>query len=152
MILLAVTALLIAAGGFISLAAAVGVLRLPDLFMRMHASTKAGALGTGLLLLSVAVVYGDSGVTLRVLATIVFIFLTAPVAAHAIGRAAYLSGEVALWEGTLVDELAEVTGEERLAGGRTGGPTSGRTGGPPAGARPREGDGAGADGDAGPAG
>ncbi len=142
MILLAATALLIAAGGFISLAAAVGVLRLPDLFMRMHASTKAGALGTGLLLLSVAVVYGDSGVTLRVLATIVFIFLTAPVAAHAIGRAAYLSGEVALWEGTLVDELAQVTREERLAGGRTGGP--------PAGARPREGDGAGVDRDAGP--
>lgn len=117
MILVVATALLVASGAFILLVAAVGVLRLPDIFMRMHASTKAGALGAGLLLLSVALVEGELGATLRVTATILFIFLTAPVAAHAIGRAAYRSGEVSLWEGTLVDELARDSGN-----GESGGP------------------------------
>lgn len=116
MIVLILTALLVAAGAFILLVAAVGVLRLPDVFMRMHASTKAGALGAGLLLLSVAVVEGELGATLRVAATILFIFLTAPVAAHAIGRAAYRSGEVSLWEGTFVDELAQASGKRKEGG------------------------------------
>lgn len=86
------------------LVAAVGVIRMPDLPMRMHAATKAGTLGAGLILAAVAVLYGDLGVTMRAVATIVFLFLTAPVAAHMIGRAAYFVG-IELWEGTRVDEL-----------------------------------------------
>jgi multicomponent Na+:H+ antiporter subunit G len=87
------------------LVAAIGMLRMPDLPMRMHAATKAGTLGAALLLLAVALAYGDMGVTMRALATIVFLFLTAPVAAHMIARAAYLSGDLQLWEHTLIDEL-----------------------------------------------
>ena len=98
---------LILLGAFFALVAAIGLLRMPDLLMRMHAATKAGALGAGLLLLAVAVSFGDSGVTVRVLAAIVFLFLTAPVAAHVIGRAAYYAGRVQLWSKTLVDELQE---------------------------------------------
>lgn len=111
--MLVAAAALIVAGAFLVLVAAIGVVRLPDLFMRMHAATKAGALGTGLLLLSAAFVHGELGVSLRVLAAIVFLFLTAPVAAHAIGRAAYLSGEVRLWEGTFVDEMRGAEGGRR---------------------------------------
>ena len=86
------------------LATAVGLLRLPDIYMRMHAITKAGTLGVGLVLLAVAVFFGELGVVTRSLAAIAFVLLTAPVSAHMIGRAAYLD-KVRLWEGTLVDEL-----------------------------------------------
>ena len=98
---------LVLLGAFFALVAAIGLLRMPDLLMRMHAATKAGTLGAGLLLLAVAVSFGDSSVTVRALAAIVFLFLTAPVAAHVIGRAAYYTGRMKLWSGTLVDELQE---------------------------------------------
>jgi multicomponent Na+:H+ antiporter subunit G len=99
-------AVLMLAGAAFMLIAAIGVLRLPDVLMRMHASTKAGTLGAGLLLLAVALIYGEIGIATRALATIAFLVLTAPVAAHMIGRAAYLVG-VQLWEGTIVDELKD---------------------------------------------
>ena len=100
------TAALVIAGGLFALAAALGVLRLPDVFIRMHASTKAGTLGCGLILVAVAVHFGEAGIVARALAAIVFLLLTAPVAAHMIGRAAYRTG-VPLWKGTVIDELAQ---------------------------------------------
>lgn len=75
-------------GGFFTLIAAVGVLRLPDVLTRMHASTKAGTLGSSLILIGGAIVYGDTAVTVRVVAIILFLMLTAPIGAHMIGRAA----------------------------------------------------------------
>ncbi|WP_299616040.1 monovalent cation/H(+) antiporter subunit G [Pelagibius sp.] len=98
------TALLVLAGGLFALAAALGVLRLPDVLIRMHASTKAGTLGCGLILLAVAVHFGESGIVARAVLAIVFLLLTAPVGAHLIGRAAYRTG-VPLWQGTVIDEL-----------------------------------------------
>lgn len=98
-----VVALLLLSGGFFSLVAALGVVRLPDVFIRMHASTKAGTLGGGLIMAAVAVELWDAGVTARVIAIIAFLLLTAPIAAHIIGRAAYRIG-VPLWEGSVVDE------------------------------------------------
>ena len=62
------------------------------------------ALGVGLILLGVALFFGDFAIGVRALAIVIFMFFTAPVAAHMIARAAYLSG-VPLWEGTLSDEL-----------------------------------------------
>jgi multicomponent Na+:H+ antiporter subunit G len=101
-----ITAGLLVIGGTLALLAAVGVVRLPDLFTRMQASTKAATLGIGCILLALAVYFNDLGVTVRVLLVIAFLFLTAPVAAHMIGRAAYFDG-VPLWEGTLMDELRD---------------------------------------------
>ena len=97
-----VTALLVLAGGFFSFVAALGVLRLPDVLIRMHASTKAGTLGCGLILCAVAVHFGEAGIVARAVTAIVFLMLTAPVAAHMIGRAAFRTG-VPLWKGTIVD-------------------------------------------------
>lgn len=97
---------LVLLGAAFMLVAALGLLRMPDLLMRMHAATKAGTLGAALLLLAVAVASADAGVTVRAAATIVFLFLTAPVSAHVIGRAAYNSGKLQLWEKTHLDELA----------------------------------------------
>ncbi|MEM1055558.1 MAG: monovalent cation/H(+) antiporter subunit G [Bacteroidota bacterium] len=92
-------------GAIFALIAALGIVRFPDLLTRMHAATKAGTLGAGLLLLAVAVAFADAGVAARAAAGIAFLVLTAPVASHAIGRAAYFCG-VRLWERTEVDELA----------------------------------------------
>ena len=99
--------LLLLLGSLFVLVAALGVLRLPDLLMRMHAATKAGTLGAGLLLVAVAVAAPETSVMARALATFVFLLLTAPIAAHLIARAAYHTGEATLWDRTCVDELAE---------------------------------------------
>jgi len=91
-------------GVFFILIAGVGLLRMPDLYLRMSTATKASTLGLGLILLGTAIYFGNLGIASRAIATIIFVMLTAPVSAHMIGRAAYTNG-VALWEGTEVDEL-----------------------------------------------
>lgn len=96
--------LLILLGAGLMLLAAIGIIRLPDLPTRMHATTKSGALGTSLIMVGVAVYFADVAVVTRVIAIIAFIILTAPVAAHVIGRAGYFVG-VPLWKGTVKDEL-----------------------------------------------
>ena len=99
------TGIILLLGGFFVAVSAIGVLRLPDVFMRMHAATKAGTLGAGLVLLAAALLFGTLSVTVK--ATVVFVFLlfTAPVAAHVLGRAAYYDG-VEKWSRTGLDELA----------------------------------------------
>jgi len=84
--------------------AAVGIVRLPDTLMRMHAATKAGTLGAGLLIIGGAVFFQELGVILRAAGIIALMVLTAPVAAHLVGRASYLSG-IALSDRTWIDEL-----------------------------------------------
>ena len=91
-------------GVFFIFIAGIGLLRMPDLYLRMSASTKAATLGLALILLGTAIYFGELGITSRAIATIIFVFLTAPVSAHMIGRAAYSNG-VKLWDGTEVDEL-----------------------------------------------
>ena len=96
--------LLLLASAFFMLLAALGILRLPDLPTRMHASTKAGALGAILVMTAVAFYFAEGVVVTKAIAVIVFILITAPIAAHAIGRAGYFVG-VPLWEGSVKDEL-----------------------------------------------
>jgi multicomponent Na+:H+ antiporter subunit G len=91
-------------GAVLMLIAALGLVRMPDLLTRMHATTKAGALGSGLMVLAVAFHFGQTDIVARAVAVVIFIILTAPIAAHAIGRASYFVG-VPLWEGTVKDEL-----------------------------------------------
>lgn len=101
-----ITATLLLLGGGLMLIAAIGVVRLPDLLTRMHATTKAGTLGAALTIAAVAVHFADAAVTARAVAIILFIVLTAPVAAHVIGRASYFAC-VSLWQGTVKDDLRE---------------------------------------------
>ena len=97
-------AVLLPLGGFFCLVAALGMLRLPDLLTRMHAATKAGTLGVGLLVLAAALHFNEVGMTLRAFTVALFVLLTAPVAAHLIGRAAYHAG-VSLSPKTKIDQL-----------------------------------------------
>ena len=99
--------ILLVIGSFFMLVAGLGMLRMPDLFLRMSCSTKAATIGVGTLLFALALYFVNLGVATRALATICFIFLTAPVGAHRIGRIAYLVG-VQLWDGTIKDELQGV--------------------------------------------
>lgn len=91
-------------GACFMLIAALGVWRMPDLLTRMHATTKAGVLGAGLMLLGLLFKFPELNVLVRVFAVVGFTVLTAPIAAHVIGRAGYFIG-VPLWEGTIKDEL-----------------------------------------------
>lgn len=103
MIEIIISALLLLAAAVIVLAA-VGLLRFPDLPTRMHATTKSGVLAIILIMVAVALYFSRADITTRVLAIIVFTLITAPIAAHTIGRAGYLSG-VGLWEKTKRDDL-----------------------------------------------
>ena len=91
------------AGATLALLAAVGVLRMPDLFTRMQASTKAATLGLGCLLAGLVLSLPELSVFIRAGTVAAFVMLTTPVAAHVIARAAYLTG-VPLWKGSVVDE------------------------------------------------
>ena len=85
-------------GGFFAFVAGLGVLRLPDVLTRMHASTKAGTLGSALILAGAALHFDDFAYTTKAILAILFILLTAPVAGHMIGRAAVRTG-VPMWTG-----------------------------------------------------
>ncbi len=98
------SAILMLIGAGFMLIAAIGVARLPDVFMRMHASTKSATLGVGCLMLGAALYFGDFAIAARAIAVVIFFFVTAPVAAHMLGRAAYLA-DVPLWDKTLSDDL-----------------------------------------------
>jgi multicomponent Na+:H+ antiporter subunit G len=91
------------AGALFALLAAVGVLRMPDVFTRMQASTKASTLGLGCALVGLALQQPELAVVVRALSIAAFMMLTTSVSAHVIARAAALTG-APLWDGTLVDE------------------------------------------------
>ena len=99
-----ISLILLLLGAIFMLLAAIGLARMPDVIMRLHSSTKSTTLGVGLIMLGVALRFNDFAISVRALAIVIFMFSTVPVAAHLIGRAAYLSG-VPLWEGTLSDEM-----------------------------------------------
>lgn len=91
-------------GALLILISGIGILRLPDLYTRMSATAKAATLGVGIVLMGLAVLDGSLAVTGRVLLTITFLLLTAPVAAYAIGQAAYFYG-IPISPITAFDEL-----------------------------------------------
>lgn len=84
--------------------AAVGVVRLPDVFSRLHAATKATTLGLTLVLVGAAIISPSPGVAGKLALAIILQLVTAPVAAHVVGRAAY---RAELPSELVVDELAE---------------------------------------------
>lgn len=81
-------ALMLLIGSFFTLVGAIGLVRLPDFFMRLHAPTKATTLGVGGMLLA-SIAYSIShGVSLHELLITLFLFVTAPVSASLLARAA----------------------------------------------------------------
>ncbi len=87
----ALSALCLAGGVFFLFVGTLGLLRLPDVYCRLHATTKCDTLGAGLVLLSLAL-QSSFAAAIKLGLIIVFILITNPVAAHIIARAAYVTG------------------------------------------------------------
>lgn len=83
------TAIFLILGALLSLAAAIGLLRFPDLMSRMHAATKPQVLGLFLLLAAMALQLRSWSVLPILLVAWIFQLLTVPVSAHMVGRAGY---------------------------------------------------------------
>ncbi len=96
--------LFVVMGAGFALVAAIGILRLPDFYTRIHAASKAGTVGSVLALVALAIVSVETAEILRAIAAIVFFFLTAPISAHLLGKAAYSAG-YHMWEGSVLDEM-----------------------------------------------
>lgn len=90
-------------GLFFDLVGCIGLVRFPDIYNRLQASTKCVTLGTTLLLLAPLIHFGWSSIGIKALLCILFIFLTAPTAAHAISRGAYRA-KYPLWKGSVLDK------------------------------------------------
>ena len=98
-------AILILIGSSLALVAALGLQRFGDVFARMHAATKPATLGLALVLLGAALAISSPGAVAKLLLVVVFQFLTAPLAAHLVGRAAFRTG-TELHPSTNFDDLA----------------------------------------------
>lgn len=96
-------------GTFLMLISGVGLVRLPDVYCRMHAAGKAGTLGVALLILAPALHFAGTEpfVTVRAIAAIVFQMLTTPGATHLLAHACYVRG-YPVHSGTELDELESV--------------------------------------------
>ena len=84
----------------------IGLVRFPDVYNRLQASTKCVTLGTILLLIGVAIASRSILIGTKAVVCAVFILITSPTAAHAIAKGAYASG-VKLWEKSVVDKYGE---------------------------------------------
>jgi multicomponent Na+:H+ antiporter subunit G len=84
--------ILLVMGSFFFLVGVLGLLRMPDVFSRIHTTTKGDTLGVGLILFGLMVLYGFSYTSLRILVLLALVWLTTPTAAHLIAKAEYLKG------------------------------------------------------------
>lgn len=116
-------------GALFMFLSAVGILRLPDTYIRMHALTKAGTFGVIGVMISSIIHFREIRILGPALLVVLFFLVTLPVAGHLLGRAAYFSG-VKLWDRTGLDELARMrsstqSGPGGVEGGDPGEPTKG---------------------------
>ena len=98
--------ILLTVGVAFDLFGCIGLVRLPDVYNRLQASTKAVTLGTAMILISVLFFTGFGAIGVKALLCIWFILITSPTAAHAISRAAHRSG-IKLWDKSVSDKYAE---------------------------------------------
>lgn len=92
-------------GALFVFSTALAMFRKRDVYLRINVTTKTATLGLGLILGSAMVFFNEYSVTTRVLATIIFVGLTAPIGGHMLARAAYLD-KTKKWEGMEIDDLA----------------------------------------------
>jgi len=83
---------------------AIGLIRLPDIFMRMHAATKAPSLGATLMLIAFALHFNNTSTIIKAIFIIIIIFMTTPIASHAIGATAHRL-KIKKWHRMKIDDL-----------------------------------------------
>ena len=96
----------LAVGLFFNFAGCLGLIRFPDIYNRLQASTKCVTLGTIFILLAVVVHFGWNSISLKAILCVIFVLLTSPTAAHAIARGSHRAG-FPLWEGSLMDRYRD---------------------------------------------
>lgn len=101
-----ISAVVIIVGVLFVVIGAVGLLRLPDFYIRISAITKAATVGVACIMIGVALFYNEISMAFKAFAVVLFLLITSPIAAHIIGRAAYNSG-VTLWKKTEINEYEE---------------------------------------------
>ncbi len=114
-----IAAVLLLVGVALAVVGTIGLHRFPDVFARMHAATKPATLGLVLVLCGAALRVEDRGDAAKLLLVVALQFVTAPVGAHMVGRAAYRAG-TELSPDTSVDELAEAGTDDGARGGARG--------------------------------
>lgn len=102
-----ISALFLLLGAFFMFLAGLGTYRFPDLYSRMHAATKAASFGVGLMLTGFVIYYFSWYYLIESILIVGFVFITAPIAAHMLGRAGYLLN-VPLYDKTIADEMQEL--------------------------------------------
>ncbi|WP_162051364.1 monovalent cation/H(+) antiporter subunit G [Pontibacter pamirensis] len=108
-----ISCVFILSGVMFMLVATIGLLRLPDFYIRMSAITKGSTLGLGLILFGLGIYFNQPSMLLKVLAVITFTFITAPVAAHVIGRTA-VQNKIPFWKHTNLNEFKKYLHREHL--------------------------------------
>ena len=98
--------LFLIAGALFILISSIGILRLPDLFMRMHATTKTNSIGIALILIVTMMAFPQVTNVLKGLMIIIFIYLTSPLGAHMIGKAGLIAN-VKKWKGNIRDDFTK---------------------------------------------
>jgi multicomponent Na+:H+ antiporter subunit G len=98
--------ILIAIGILFDIFGCIGLVRFPDVYNRLQASTKCVTLGTVLVLVGTAVIHGWGSIAAKAIICAVFVLITSPTGAHAIAKGAYASG-VALWKDSVVDKYQD---------------------------------------------
>lgn len=108
MVIEIIISMLILFGAIFLLGGAVGILRFPDAYCRMHALGKGTTMGIICFMLAAFIYFAWSGVAIciRSLLSLVFIAVSAPIGSHMISKAAYHYG-IPLWEGSVRDDLRE---------------------------------------------
>ena len=93
--------------------AALGIVRMQDVYLRMHAATKTGTLGLGLICVGAGIMAESWTARVEILLILVFMLVTAPIGAHLIGRAAFRAG-VPFMDRTRFEEGCEQFGAPAL--------------------------------------
>jgi multicomponent Na+:H+ antiporter subunit G len=101
-----IAAILLVLGALFMLIASIGVLKMTDVYQRMHAVTKAPSLGAFLMILSMIIYFQDFWLTVQGILINIFVFMTTPVGTHMLGRVAHLM-HVELGADEVIDELEE---------------------------------------------
>lgn len=91
-------------GSLVILLSALGVVKMPDIYLRMSATAKAATLGISIILITTGFYFGTTEIMSRTILIVIFLMITAPVASHLLGRAAY-KNKLPLWN-TKRDDLA----------------------------------------------
>ena len=101
-------------GAAFTLIAAIGLVRLQDVYLRMHAATKTGTLGLGLICVGAIIMATEWTSRVEIVVILIFMLVTAPIGAHVIGRAAFRAG-VGFMDSTQFEQGCEAFGTPKRA-------------------------------------